>query len=681
MIAALIPTLIHAGGLEHEFVFVPLNKASSVSVAGTFNGWNAMTHPMKKDGQASTWRAKLRLRPGRHLYKFVVNGSEWLPDPKAPSEKDGDGNVNSILNFLPADFAQPAKAGDGRLAVSAIGHDQSEGDFNRYRGQALVKLTLRSGDAERVWLVVKGRRVPMTRLSADDLLEIRQAGLPSLNSPYHFVIEDGAKQVTLGAKGIGSDEPFFPRKDAVAAQPPKWAAGQVLYQVFADRFANGSKANDPEGVVAWNSQPHYYNWFGGDVAGVRSKTSYLKGLGIGALYFNPVFDGPSNHRYETTDYTKIDWRFGTNAEFSALTRELKKQGIRTILDGVFNHTSVDFHAFKSLRTEGEKSPFRDWFFVKSFPITGGRTPSYLAWYGYESMPKVNLDNPAARTSMLGVLDYWSKNAEISGWRLDVANEVSMDFWRAFRRRAKSLDPNLWIIGENWTNGSSWLKGDQWDSQMGYEFRQAAINWIAKGQWTAQQASSHLFSVYHSYRPQVSQNLMNLLGSHDTPRFLTECGGNQRLAALGATLLLTWPGSPSIYYGDELGMEGGADPMNRKGMQWELASPSNTILSHYKKLISLRNSTPALRTGDPEPLVLKSDSVMGFSRIEGSSRCLVFVNRSHQEQVIDVPLRRDWESWTRHRLRDALGSAKVARPGRGLLRLTLAPVSGAVILSN
>lgn len=681
MIAALIPTLIQAGGLEHEFVFVPTNQASSVSVAGTFNGWNALTHPMTRDRQGSAWRTKLRLRPGRHLYKFVINGSDWQVDPKAPSEKDGDGNINSVLNFLPADFGQPAKIGDGRLSLSALGHDQSEGDLNTYRNQTLVKLTLRSGDADKVWLVVGGRRLPMTRLSADDLLEVRQAGLPSLNSPYHFVVEDGAKKVVLGAKGVGSDEPFLPVKNLANLQPPRWAAGTVLYQVFADRFANGSRANDPEGIVAWTAQPHYYNWFGGDVAGVRSKASYLKGLGIGALYFNPVFDGPSNHRYETTDYTKIDWRFGTNAEFSSLTKELNRQGIKTILDGVFNHTSIDFHAFKSLRDQGEKSPYRDWFFVKSFPITGGRTPSYMAWNGYESMPKVNLDNPAAKASMLSVLDFWDKNAKIAGWRLDVANEVSMDFWRAFRKRAKSLDANLWIIGENWGNGSAWLKGDQWDSQMGYEFRQAAINWIAKGSWNAPQASRHLFSVYHSYRPQVSQNLMNLLGSHDTPRFLTECGGDRKLAALGATLLLTWPGSPSIYYGDELGMEGGADPMNRKGMQWDLAASANPLLTHYKKLISLRSSIPALKTGDPEPLDMKSDHVMGFSRNEGESRSLVFINRSDKEQVIDVPLRRDWESWTRHRLRDALGSAIVARPGRGLLRLTLAPVSGAVILSN
>lgn len=681
MISALIPCLIQAGTLEHEFVFAAPIFASSVSVAGTFNGWNSSTHPMKKDGSGQTWRATIRLKPGRHLYKYVINGGGWVTDPNAASVKDGDGNENSVLNFMPADFAKPPKKGDGIISLSAVSHDAKGGDYSIYRGSAWVKLTLRAGDADQVWVVVKGKRIPMARLSADELLEARQAGLPAESSPYHFEIKDGAKTVLLGAKGVGSDEPFKPAAPQKGTNPPAWAAGTVLYQVFADRFANGSKANDPEGTVSWDAEPGYYNWFGGDIAGVRSKQDYLKKLGIGALYFNPIFFGPSNHRYETTDYLKVDWRFGTNVEFVALTKELKAKGIRTILDGVFNHTSVDYHAFRSLRDSGPTSPYREWYSVRSFPIQGGRTPSYAAWNGFESMPKVNLDNPEAKAAMLNVLDYWNRNAEIAGWRLDVANEVSMDFWRAFRSRAKSLDQNLWIVGENWGEGSAWLKGDQWDSQMGYEFRQAAINWIAKGEWSANKASSHLFSVFHSYRPQVSHNLMNLLGSHDTPRFLTECGGDRKLAALGATLLLTWPGSPSIYYGDEVGMEGGADPLNRRGMRWDLVKSDNPLFLHYNKLISLRNSVPALKTGEPEPLDLKSDQVMGFSRKEGESRCLVFLNRSNKEQVMDVPLHRDWESWSRLRLRDGLGSATVARPERGLLRLTLAPTSGAVILSN
>ncbi len=684
MIASLVPAVILSVTVNHEFVFVAEPSVKSVTLAGTFNGWNSSALPLKRGADGTTWRLILPLRPGRHLYKFVLDGTHWTADPNAQTELDGDGNANSVLDLYPSDYALPAKLGDGIMAASVIKHNPATSDFNFYRGKARIRLTVRPNDVEKAWVIAAGRKHLLQTLVSDSMLEVREVELPFSSSriSYSFELKDGPKTFALGAGGLDSTKSFSISKSAIKeGQIPSWTAGTVLYQIFADRFANGSTANDPEGVEAWNAEPKYFNWFGGDIAGVRSKQGYLDSLGIGAIYFNPVFFGPSNHRYETTDYQKIDWRFGTNQEFAQLTRELKAKGIKTILDGVFNHTSTDYPAFADLRSKGEESRYKDWFFVQSYPITVDRTPNYMAWNGFGSMPKVNLENPEARASMLNVVDFWHKNAEIAGWRLDVANEVSMDFWRAFRKRVKSLNPDKWIIGEHWGEGSPWLQGDQWDSQMGYEFRQAAINWIAKGTWNAREASDHLFKVFNSYRPQVSHNLMNLLGSHDTPRFLSECGGDKRLAALGAALLLTWPGSPSIYYGDELGMDGGADPLNRRGMEWQRATPDNQLLKHYQKLIALRNSRPALKTGDPKPLQLKSDQVLGFSRIEGPDRCLVFINRSHKEQVIDLPLDQDWQSWSRRKLRDGLGSAAIVRPHRGVLRLTLAPTSGAVILAN
>lgn len=684
MIGALLPAVVLSMSVSHEFVFVTQNPAVSVTVAGTFNGWNATAMPLTKDASGKVWKLTLPLKPGRHLYKFVVNGTQWVVDPKAKTETDGDGNENSILDLMPKDYSQPAKLGDGVIASSVIKHDPSSGDFNVYRGKIRLRLTLRPNDVKEAWVSVAGRKHPLRKLASDSLLEIREAEIPLQQGSvsYTFEVKDGSKTLVLGADGVGSRKSFTKNPSSLkGSEVPSWTAGTVLYQIFADRFANGSKSNDPEGVEAWDAEPKYFNWFGGDIAGVRAKQGYLKDLGIGAIYFNPVFYGPSNHRYETTDYQKIDWRFGTNQEFAQLTKELKAKGIRTILDGVFNHTSTDFPAFADLKEKGPNSQFRDWYFVQNFPIELGRNPNYMAWNGFGSMPKVNLENPEARESMLSVVDFWNKNADIAGWRLDVANEVSMDFWRAFRTRVKSLDSNKWIVGEHWGEGSEWLKGDQWDSQMGYEFRQAAINWIAKGTWTAKQASDHLFKVFYSYRPQVSHNLMNLLGSHDTPRFLNECGGDEKLAALGAVLLMTWPGSPSIYYGDEIAMEGGQDPLNRKGMEWDKAVPNNQMLQHYQKLIALRNSIPALKSGEPKPLTLASESVLGFSRIEGDSRSLVLLNRSDKEQIVDLPLDQDWQSWSRRKLRDGLGNASIVRPHRGVLRLTLAPTSGAVILAN
>lgn len=680
---ALAPAVVAPGPVATEFVFIADSSARTVAVAGTFNEWNSQTSFLERDSDGRTWRLTLYLRPGRHLYKFVVNSRQWVVDPKASAqEEDGAGNVNSVLMVVPADYSAPAKRGDGVIARSTMEHIPGHAMAGVYRGQLRLKFRLRNGDADHVEAVVNGRRVPMTVSAQDEWTETRTARLPfraGQSLDYWFRVRDGRESVSFGANGAGGSAPFrLSGAQMKAMEVPAWAPGTVFYQIFADRFENGSKANDPQGVADWGAKPEYYNWFGGDAAGVKKRIPHLKQLGVEAIYFNPLFAGPSNHRYETTDYRKIDPRFGSNEEFFAMSAALRKAGIRTILDGVFNHTSVDFAAFKSLREQGEASPYRGWYTVKSFPVQVKNPPNYLAWAGYESMPKVNLDYPAARSYMLDAADFWNKSGAIDGWRLDVAGEVSMDFWRAFRARVRQADPNLWIVGEVWSDGSPWLGGDQWDSIMGYQFRGVALDLLARKSINGSQAIDRLLAVYESYAPQVSQNLMNLLGSHDTPRFLNEVNGDRCSAKLGATLLLTWPGSPSIYYGDELGMEGGQDPDNRRGMRWDMAGPANEIFAHYRRLISLRKSVPALRTGDP----IKVDAgpnVAAFGRVEGGSRALVFINPTQDTQSVDSALPADWNSWSMLTLRDALANARVARPARGRVRLTLAPQSSAILL--
>jgi cyclomaltodextrinase / maltogenic alpha-amylase / neopullulanase len=684
---AIVAAVFFATERPYTFSYVAERDLKSVTVAGTFNNWDKRAMPMERQSDGKTWKRIVPLAPGKHLYKFVLDDEQWITDPDSKrSEDDGNGNVNTVLMLLPDDYDRPARRGDGLLTLSALRHATEVPYLNWDRGRLMLTLRIRPDDADEIAAVVGGRRLPMKEVSRDDLYAVLRTEVPwnlRTDLEYAFWIRDGGAQFHYGPEGLRSPRAQGNRFKLKASeyQPfevPGWVEQSVLYQIFPDRFENGDRSNDPKNVVAWDAAPTWYNRYGGDAAGVRKRMGHLTDLGIGAVYFNPVFYSPSNHRYEANDFLQIDPEIGTNEEFAALTRDLKARGIRTILDGVFNHTSPDFRQFKDIREKGRDSRYVDWFFIKSFPVVVGENPNYEAWWGFPSMPKVNLMNPEARSYMLGVVDFWQKNAEIAGWRLDVANEVPMDFWRAFRSHVKGIDPKLWIVGEVWGDGSPWLKGDQWDSVMNYQFRDAVLRFIAEGRTKPSEFIQRLMQVHESYAPQVSRNMMNLLSSHDTPRFLTLCNGDRRLAMLGATVQMTWVGAPSIYYGEELGMEGGGDPECRKGMEWHRATPDNDLLNHYRRLIKLRNSSHALQSGHPVPLLVDDENgTLAFARVFDGEVVIVALNRSNRVRTLTLQLPSNLKSDQGFTCALDGRSASVAREGS--LRLSLAPLGSAVLI--
>ncbi len=668
-----------SSGRVHTFEFRPETPVRSVNVAGTFNGWNKDANALQL-GADGVWRAALPLAFGRQEYKFVLNGEQWIPDPKAPAQNDGNGN--SVLLVLPPDYARPASPSDGVIARSALQHKMSAPDLNFDRGRLKLVLRVRPRDVQSVRLRANGKVVPMMLESRDDLYARYSASLSwdrKRDVNYAFELQDGAKTFQFGANGLGQNvRPF--RLNAKTFEPfevPAWVEQTVFYQIFPDRFENGDKKNDPADVVAWNSKPTNANRFGGDVAGVRQHIDHLQNLGVSGVYFNPVFDSPSNHRYDAQDFKRLDPQFGTNAEFALLTRELQSRGIKTVMDFVFNHTATTFPPFADVRKNGANSTYKDWYFIQSFPVEVKDKPNYTSWYGYPSMPKLNLLNPPTRDYMLNLVNFWKREVPLAGLRLDVANEVEPRFWRDLRVRTKSLDPQTWIVGEVWGDGSPWLRGDQWDSAMNYQFRDACLGFFAEGKTSPTAFSSRLMSVYGSVAPQVSRNMMNLLSSHDTPRFLTLCGGNGELARLGATLQMTWVGAPSVYYGEELGMEGGADPDNRRPMQWPLATPANPMLRHYKRLIELRRQSRALQSGDPQ-ILLADDSAntLVFARVLPHDVALVALNRSDQTRTVKVPLPPNLAKRAAN-YTDGLSGQKITI-SKNSLTISLAPLSAAVL---
>ena len=633
---AILLALALATGVEHEFVYRAEAQHQKVSLAGTFNNWNKDAWPMKPDGDGRTWRFSTKLDPGKHLYKFVLDGDKWIVDPKAAkNEDDGGGNINSVLMILPEGFDKPAKLRDGSITLSAVRHVQEPPFLNWDQGILEIQLSCRPGDIQQIQLRTGKGSAPMKEIWSDEFSARYSARVPwdrKKNLPYSFVLKDGGEEVSAGSFVLTPSK-FHP----IAV--PAWPETTVQYQIFPDRFENGDKSNDPKGVVAWNSTPQYFNFFGGDFAGVRKRLGYLKDLGIGAIYFNPIFQSPSNHGYETVDYQKVEPRFGTNEEFSKLTRDLKASGIRVILDGVFNHCATTFGPFKDVLENGSQSTYRDWFYVKSFPLEVRENPPYEAWFGFPSMPKVNLGNRGAAEYMLRVPEYWNEKAAIAGWRLDVANEVPMSYWREFRKTIKGLKKDAWICGEHWGDATPWLKGDQWDASMNYPWREAMLQFVANDSISANEFLKRLVANYRMYVPQVSRNMMNLLSSHDTPRFLTMCKSDRDLALMGATIQFGWPGMPSVYYGEELGMEGGRDPDNRRGMSWDLAKNTNPYLTHYKKLIRARRESNALQSGEPIALQANdAEKTFAFARVLGDEVALVAVNRSDKSATLEFDLK-------------------------------------------
>jgi len=670
------------GQIPHVFEYKADRPLNTVNLAGTFNGWDKAASPMHAGPDGKTWRLAVPLKPGKHLYKFVLNGDEWVTDPKAAkNEDDGNGHTNSVLMLLPADYARPAKAGDGQIATSAL----KAANVNWDQGKLTLDLRTRPDDLSFVEMFLqtpKGEMcIELHEVSRDEVYATYRATLDwnrKTDLKYRFMLVDGSVRRYFTPNGLTEQPgPTFTikAKDFKPFVVPNWVEKTVVYQIFPDRFADGDKSNDPKGVAPWNGPPTSSNRFGGDVAGIKAHLAYLKSLGIKAVYFNPIFKSPSNHRYDASDYEQVDPQFGTNEEFFALARQMHADGIKTVLDFAFNHTAVDFPAFMDIRKEGESSKFKDWYWIKSYPVEVKENPPYVAWYGYPSMPKLNVMNPATHAYVLGVVDFWKKNAGIDGLRLDVANEVDPRMWRDLRKHLKATSPNTWIVGEEWGDASAWLGGDQWDASMNYPFRDACLRFFAVGSIGGKQFAERLMQNYAMYVPQVSRNQLNLLSSHDTPRFLTMCNGNVKAALLAATVQFTWPGTPSIYYGDELGMLGGADPDNRRGMQWSLTTKDNQVLNAYRKLIALRNTSPALQSG--EPRILESDEsgrTLAYARILPTDQAIVAINRSTVVKKITVTLPAEITART---FRDELGQT-ACQVQKGTLSLSIKPMSAAVL---
>ncbi len=660
--------------------YIPTGSPRSVTIAGTFNGWNrGATHLTPQPGSLA-WRVTLELPPGIYPYRLVVNGSRWLTPRDAPRWNDGNGNVNALLLVAPTGFAQSnPRVGDGSVTPSGVFHinnstvPPSTVRPIRYvsrsdRGQFDLALRTRRSDVQSCEILTPSAsrdpappiRIPMTRRAGDALFEYWSAriALPggAVSAKYAFIVRDAQDERIYDSTGSLWNAGHSPRWFEVQAadfppfETPDWVRDAIFYQIFPDRFGNGDPRNDPADVAPWGSPPTGSNRMGGDLAGVLDHMEYLRDLGINALYLNPVFMSRSNHGFDTTDYTQIDPRFGTAAELKSLTARAHLHGYHVILDGVFNHTGVDFAPFQSIVLEGRNSRYRSWYFVHGFPVqVQAGLMNYEGWNGLRSLPKLNVANKETRDYLLDVATYWVREARIDGWRLDAANEVSHDFWKVFRKSVKAVDPDALLLGEIWSEASEWLQGDEMDSVMNYPWRAATLDFFVVGRSSPSEFDARLERIRYDYAPAATAVMFNMLGSHDVERIATLCKGDWVKERQAVVFQMTYPGAPCVYYGDEIGMEGGKDPDNRRAMPWDETKWNQTSRAFYRAAIALRRRRAVLRRGDYRTLAADNQTgIYAYLRSYKAERALVVFNRSDHTSKVTIPIAKvgagAWQTW-------------------------------------
>lgn len=509
---------------------------------------------------------------------------------------------------------------------------------------------------------------------------------------YHFELETpwgnslvknvGNGEGDLNAEGTEFQQTVY-EKDF---KTPDFLKGGLIYQIFPDRFYSSKtpKKNVPESRVMrkWGEEPYWQDsqmngiwnndYFGGDLKGVEEKLEYLSGLGVSCIYLNPIFEAHSNHRYDTADYEKIDPLLGDESDLESLCKKAHGLGISVILDGVFSHTGCDskyFNMYNRYNTVGaynsKSSPYFSWYKFTDYPN------GYKSWWGIKLLPEVSEEDEGYREYICGkngILRRWLRLG-ISGWRLDVADELPDVFLDDLRKAVKEENENAVIIGEVWEDATNkfaygerrrYLLGEQLDSVMNYPFADAILNYVKFG--NAQAFMSGIMSIVENYPPCVVNVLMNHIGTHDTERAITRLAGESAegkdrawqhshnqlsdydylkgisMMKLASLIQYTLPGVPSLYYGDEAGMQGMKDPFNRACFPWD--NINKELYKWYKRLGEIRRGCKAFKEGSFEPLYA-ADGAIAYVRRSEENSVLTAVNNSNSE--LQIPVGEEWDN--------------------------------------
>ncbi|MEA5014232.1 MAG: glycoside hydrolase family 13 protein [Candidatus Limiplasma sp.] len=496
------------------------------------------------------------------------------------------------------------------LIASEEGHDYFEGEI--------------LADFDRIYYYFQ--------LQAGDEALYYYAGLFSRELPRR--LENGALSPALSEY---YQYPVILRTELAAV--PQWLREAVVYQIFPDSFATDKERLEEEARAIPLAQGHVSrSRLGGTLEGIRRNLGYIQGLGANCLYLNPIFTAKAYHKYDTLDYFHIDPCLGTEADFDALVEEAHSRGMRILLDGVFNHCSSDFFAFRDVVEKGPASPYADWFYHVEYPVrvpqNPREAPNYACFAYVGEMPKLDTANPQVQAYFAKVGRYWVQERHIDGWRLDVANEVARDFWRLYRREVLAANPQAALIGEVWENAETWLRGDAFDSTMNYDFLRHCRDFFAAEALDAAAFDSRVTQMRLRYPTPFVLGQMNLLDSHDVPRFLTLCGEDRRKHKLAVLFQMLCPGVPSVYYGDEQALTGSVEEEYRAAMPWSRRDADYEAF--FRQALALRKS-PAVLTGDYRTLCAQEGSrLYAFSRSCPGHTLTAYLNAGSEAVPVAPP---------------------------------------------
>ncbi len=471
--------------------------------------------------------------------------------------------------------------------------------------------------------------------------------------------------------------------DARLGDPPAWVADAVFYQVFPDRFRRSGRVPAPGPLEDWDAPPTVHGFKGGDLYGVAEGLDHLAGIGVTAIYLNPIFASASNHRYHTYDYDVVDPLLGGEAALRELVDAAHGRGMRVVLDGVFNHTGRGFWPFHHVMEVGRHSPYSDWFYLHAEDLAADRplraypaeamshviatdwseahsagvesitTLGYRAWWDLPALPKLNTDNPIVREYLMGVAERWTRFG-IDGWRLDVPGEItSPGFWEEFRMRVRAINPEAYIVGEIWQERGDLLDGRTYDALMNYPLAAAIVGHVTgrhldravvaqhgelERQITPIDAPTFLARIERAcraYEPRWARAMLNVISTHDTPRFRSMAGGDAASLRLGWLALLSMPGAPCIYYGDEIGLAGEMDPGCRGPFPWDESHWDRDLLAYLTAMVRARDAMPVLRSTEMRGLAADGMASAYLRGSGGPGSAVVALNAGDEDMTLVI----------------------------------------------
>lgn len=456
---------------------------------------------------------------------------------------------------------------------------------------------------------------------------------------YYFRFSDAFQTYYLNYYGLFDFVPtegFFEylyTNESDIQTVPQWAKGISVYQIFPDRFYPISSSKDHVNLTQWGEMPKVDSFYGGNLQGIIQKVPYLVSLGIQAVYLNPVFCSISNHRYDISDYYKIDPLLGTEEDLIHLADTLHDSNIKLLLDGVFNHCGVAFQPFQDVIKKGSSSTYYDWFYVQGDSININQI-NYDAIGYYSAMPKLCQSNPRVQDYFLEVAEYWTKALALDGWRFDVSDEVDSVFWQRMNIRLKKINPEILLIGEAWQENVELTQNSRLEGIIDYPFHRAAVDYFAKHRISVKEFLNRIGRSMGIYSDVTRDVNIHMLDCHDTARFFSVCEGDYKRMNCALVFLFTAPGIPLVYYGDEIGMQGQGDPDSRRTMEWNPDKQNAKLKKLYGQLIEIRKIHTALRTGSCS-LVRQKHEIILMKREDSSETIVIAINMETTAETINM----------------------------------------------